>query len=116
MQTLWDLISWRATESPDAVAVGDDRGVGLTCAQLRDEVAHLAGRLGARGIGPGTRVSWVLSSRGETSVFVSGLGRVGAVQNPIVAIYGEPEIEFITAQVGSEYLVTPGVFRTVDFA
>lgn len=46
---------------------------------------------------------------------LAGLARLGAVQNPIVPIYGESEVMSITGQAGTKVLVTPGTFRDIDF-
>jgi acyl-CoA synthetase (AMP-forming)/AMP-acid ligase II len=115
MQTFWDLMAWRAERSPDALAVRDDRGVKLSYAELCIESETLAARLMERGVQPGVTVSWVLPSRVETFVLMGALARLGAIQNPIVPIYGDDEIEFITSQVGARLLVTPGRFRSIDF-
>jgi len=47
-------------------------------AELDDLAAALAGRLAARGVGPGTRVAVMLSNRPEIVVAVHGISRAGA--------------------------------------
>lgn len=115
-QTVWDLIARRAADDPDGLVAVDDSGDQVTAGALVERSEDLARRLVAQGIGKGDAVSWVLPSSISTLALVGALARLGAVQNPIIPIFGEKEIGFITAQVGSRLLVTPGTFRGVDFA
>ena len=115
MTTYWNLVERRAAEAPDALVVADDSGSRLTASALRDRAEELAYRLGARGVAPGDRVSWILPSSADAVVLICALARLGAVQNPIVPIYGEPEVTSVTHQVGTKLLITPGTFRKIDF-
>src|SRR5690606_37332855 len=63
------------------------------------------------GVGPGTVVSWQLSSRIETMVLFAALSRLGAVQNPLIMMLRKPEVEFICGQAGSRLLIVPERFR-----
>ena len=92
----------------------DDQGDSATAVQLRDRAAALASRL-AGCVGPGECVSWILPSTVDAAVLLAALARLGAVQNPVVPIYGEQEVRFVTAQAGTALLVTPGRFRSVDY-
>jgi acyl-coenzyme A synthetase/AMP-(fatty) acid ligase len=42
------------------------------------------------------------------------LTRLGAVQNPILPIWRESEVRFVTAQLGTEVIIVPGVWRGFD--
>jgi len=113
--TYWGLVERYADAAPDAVVAVDDRGDVATAAELLARAKRLAQAFVARGIGPGDCVSWVLPSTVDTIVLTAALARLGVVQNPIVPIYGEREIAFVTAQAQARLLVTPGVFRGIDF-
>jgi len=63
-----------------------------------------------------SRVSWQLPTWIESMVLVAGLARLGAVQNPILPIYREREVGFVTGQAESELLVVPGSWRGFDYA
>jgi hypothetical protein len=115
MTIYWDLVERRASNTPDELVVADDSGARLTASALCGRAERLAFRLAARGIAPGDRDSWILPSSADAVVLICALARLGAVQNPIVPIYGEHEVGCITSQVGTKLLVTPGTFRTVDF-
>src|SRR5688572_16735341 len=115
MSTFWDLVARRAAETPDAVVVVDDSGDVATASALVERAEAVGRTLHARGVGPGDVVSWTLPSSTRAVVLCVALARLGAVQNPLVPIYGAKELEFITRQAGSRLLVTPGTFRGVDF-
>ena len=48
-------------------------------------------------------------------VLVGALARLGAVQNPMLPIYREREVGFITKQTGAKLLIVPSVWRGFDF-
>jgi len=52
----------------------------------------------------------------DAMVLCAALARLGAVQNPILPIYREREVRFITRQTGARLLCVPGVWRGFDFA
>ena len=59
-------------------------------------------------------VSWQLPTTLETMVVMVALTRLGAVQNPILPIWRESEVGFVTAQLGTEVIIVPGVWRGFD--
>jgi acyl-CoA synthetase (AMP-forming)/AMP-acid ligase II len=113
--TMWDLVVARAEATPDAIVVVDDGGDRATAAEYRARAETLAASLAACGVRVGDCVSWILPSTVDAAVLIGALARLGAVQNPLVPIYGAKEIRFITTQAGSRLLITPGVFRGIDF-
>jgi len=114
--SLWDLIVARARETPHDTMLVDDAGGSLTFAEYRREVEAAAGALHVDfGIGPGSVVSWQLPTWIDSFVLVGALARLGAVQNPIIHIYGEREVGFIGEQAGSELYVSPKQFGATDF-
>ncbi|MGE2734226.1 class I adenylate-forming enzyme family protein [Mycolicibacterium vaccae] len=114
--TFWELVEQAARAQPDRVILADDHGRSLTCVQLRDAALDVAAALAADGVGPQTRVSWQLPTRLEAMVVMSALARLGAVQNPILPIWRESEIRFAVRQFGTEFFVTPRVWRGFDHA
>ncbi|MGH2785528.1 MAG: AMP-binding protein, partial [Actinomycetota bacterium] len=115
-RTLWELITKRATETPDDRLVVDERGETLTFSELKTRGERTAAGLLAMGVQEGTVVSWQLPSWIESIVLVAGLTRLGAIQNPILPIYREREVGFISRQAKSKLLFVPSTFRGFDFA
>lgn len=113
-ETYWGLVDAAADAHPDRVVLTDDYGRSLTCAQLRDEGLRTAAALSESGVGAGTVVSWQLPTTLETAVVMVALARLGAVQNPILPIWRESEVRFVTAQLATEVLVVPGRWRGFD--
>jgi len=113
-ETYWDLVETAAHTHPDRVVLADDYGRSLTNAQLRDAAERTAAALAQQGVGSGTVVSWQLPTTLETMVVSVALSRLDAIQNPILPIWREAEVGFVTAQLGTEVLVVPGVWRGYD--
>src|SRR4030095_13544038 len=113
--TYWDLVSRAATERPDHVLLADDHGRALTASRLADAAEGFAATLHARGVGPGTVVSWQLPPVLETMVVLCALARLGATQNPIVPIMREREVRFITHQVDTELFLVPETWGGFGF-
>ncbi|MEO5839123.1 MAG: AMP-binding protein [Acidimicrobiales bacterium] len=114
-KTLWRLIERRASETPAAQMVVDERGQSLTFAEYRDAAERVAAGLHDRGVGTGTIVSWQLPTWIESMVLVAALSRLGAIQNPLVPIYRAREVRFIVRQIGSQFLIVPPVWRGFDY-
>ncbi|OBI97871.1 cyclohexanecarboxylate-CoA ligase [Mycobacterium alsense] len=113
-QTYWSLIETAAHTHPDRVILTDDYGRSLSSAQLRESALTCAAALAERGIGPGTVVSWQLPTTLETMVVMAALTRLGAVQNPVLPIWRESELRFVTTQLETDVLIVPGVWRDFD--
>jgi cyclohexanecarboxylate-CoA ligase len=115
-RTLWQLVEERAEATPEALCAVDERDRRLDFAGYRDAALRVAAALHARGVGPGTPVSWMLPSTLEAMVLCAALARLGAVQNPILPIYRERETGFILDQTRARLLCVPPVFRGFDYA
>ena len=61
--SLWELISWRAAETPDALFCLDEAGRELTFAGYLAAAERAAAGLARLGVGEGTRVTWILPTR-----------------------------------------------------
>ena len=114
--TVWELAASRVAATPDALMVVDDRGRSLTFGEYGDRALRVAAGLAEAGVGAGTPVSWVLPTWIEALVLAGALARLGAVQNPILPVYGVREIGFCVRQTGARLLVVPTEWRGVDFA
>lgn len=113
-QSYWSLVDTASRRHPERVTLVDDFGRSLTSAQLRDAALRTAAALAQRGVTTGTVVSWQLPTTLETMVVMVALARLGAVQNPILPIWRESEVRFVTEQLGTEMLIVPGVWRGFD--
>ena len=113
--SLWQLVTARAQETPDAQMAVDERGETMTFGQLKERAEVAAAGLAELGVGEGTVVSWQLPTWIESMVLVAALGRLQAIQNPILHIYREREVGFIIREAGSALLLVPSEFRGFDF-
>src|SRR5438874_608666 len=114
-RNLWELLQKRAEATPDAVMAVDETGRSVTFAGYKSEAERAAAGLARLGIGAGDVVSWQLPTWLESIVLVPALSRLGAVQNPMLPIYRQREVGFITKQAGSRLLVVPGQWRNFDY-
>ena len=92
------------------------QGDSSTFSEYRDRAERMAAGMAAEGVGAGDVVSWILPTWVDTVVLAAALSRLGAVQNPIIAIYRDREVGFCCAQAGASLLITPGEFGNYDFA
>ncbi len=114
-RNLWELIVARAEATPDAVMTVDETGQTATFLEYRASVERVAAGLHADGVAAGDVVSWVLPTWHGSLVLAGALARLGAVQNPIIPIYRDREVGFVTRQAGTALLVVPGEWRGFDF-
>jgi acyl-CoA synthetase (AMP-forming)/AMP-acid ligase II len=112
--TYWGLIADAARGEPDRQLLADEHGRSLTARQFHDQACATAAAFAHRGIGAGSAVSWQLPTALESLVVMAALVRLGAVQNPIIPVLRENEVGFITAQLSTEFLVVPEVWRGFD--
>jgi len=113
--SLWELIEARAEATPDALMLVDEDMRTLTFGDLAIEAERAAAGLAVYGVRVGTVVSWQLPTWIESFILVAALSRLGAVQNPILPIYREREVGFVTKQAKAELLVVPSVWNGFDF-
>ena len=109
-----DYVSQAARKYPEDVAVVD-RGRSWTFGEVDQLVARAASMLRALGVRPGEAVSWQLPNWMEGIVIHQAALRVGAVSNPIVAIYREREVRFILRQARSRVFFVAPSFRNFDY-
>jgi len=112
---LWDLVVKRSETSPDIEMLVDEQGRRMTFAEYRYAAEEMAAGFHALGLRKGNVVAWELPTWNETVVLAAALSRLGAIQNPIIAIYREREVGFCVRQANATILITPGQFRGFDF-
>lgn len=114
--SLWDLLALRVEATGGAVAVIDEFDRRLTFAEVAAAAECVAAGLLARGIEPGSTVSWQLPTRIDTMVLSLALSRLGVTQNPIIPLYRAREVKAMLEQCASEWLITLPEFRGFDHA
>jgi cyclohexanecarboxylate-CoA ligase len=113
--TLWELLTRRAEESPDAPMLIDERDRVVSFAEFRDRSERVAAGLVELGVGADTPVAWQLPTRIESIVLSFALARLGTTQVPIIPIYREREVGSVLDQAGVKFFAVPGVWRTFDY-
>jgi cyclohexanecarboxylate-CoA ligase len=113
---LWTLVEQRAVDHAAARVAIDESGRTLAFSDLRTKAARVAAGLAAQGITSGTRVTWQLPNSLDAIVLIAALSRMGAVQNPVLPLYGRRELTFICDQFDPHLLIVPAQWRGVDYA
>lgn len=110
-----------ATAGHEALVCEAEDGtvVSFTYAELRDDVARLAGALARRGVGAGDRVA-ILAGLGEAVRVLLAVARLGAVAVPVFSGFGAGAVAARLADAGCSLLVVSGPSwrrgRRVDLA
>lgn len=114
--TVWDLFELRAARTPAATMLIDGRrGLRITYAQALDIARRLAAGFLAQGIGPGSVVTWLLPTGLPAVMTALALARLGAVQNPVIPLYGEHELGKLLARNRPGFLLVPAADGKRDF-
>ena len=111
----WQLVSERADQSPEDLFAVDEEDRRLCFAEYRAAAERCAAGLFERGVRGETVVSWMLPTWLESMILVAALGRLGALQNPILPIYRKHEVAFITRQARTGLLIVPSKWRNFDY-
>lgn len=114
-RSLWELVERRAGDTPDARLAIDEDGRTLTYGEYRAAAERAAAGLAELGVGEGVPVSWQLPTWNESLVLVGALARLGAVQNPILPIYRQREVGFVTQQTKAQLLIVPSTWKGFDY-
>jgi cyclohexanecarboxylate-CoA ligase len=112
---IWRLVEEQAALRPNAVMAHDETGRDLTFGQLKTDAEEVAAGLWDLGARPGHRVSWLLPSSIDTIVLMSALARLAVTQNPLLPLYRDREVGFITRQVRPSLFLTPTTWREYDY-
>jgi cyclohexanecarboxylate-CoA ligase len=114
--SFWGLTVAAAERWPDALMAVDELDRTLTFSAYRTRAERLAAGLHERGVRAGQTISWMVPTWLETCLLIAALDRLGVVQNPMLPIYREREVGFISAQVRTDTMITPGTWRRYDYA
>jgi cyclohexanecarboxylate-CoA ligase len=114
--TFWALLEDRVRLSPDHPMLLDEHDRSVTFQEFRDWAERVAAGLHQLGIAEGAVVSWQLPTRIETIVFSMALSRLGAVQNPVIALYREREVGALLRTTSARWFAVPGEWKGFDYA
>lgn len=107
--SFWQLLQQRAQRTPDAVMLIDAEGIDWSFDRVARATERVAAGLLALGIRTGTSVTWQLPTSVDAVLVSLALARLGAIQNPVIHLYGRKELAAILAQNRSPFLlVAPG--------
>ncbi|MBK7948356.1 MAG: AMP-binding protein [Deltaproteobacteria bacterium] len=113
--TFWALLCRRAERTPDRLMFVDGNDRRISFAEFRDRAERVAAGLFARGVRAGTRVSWQLPTRIDTVLLSVALSRLGAVQNPIIALYREREVGSLLRQTEASLYAVVSSWRNFSY-
>jgi cyclohexanecarboxylate-CoA ligase len=111
------MLAERVRRTPERTYLIEGRregGRSYSFADLAARAERMAGALLALGVRPGEVVSWQLPNWFEGAALAVAIDSIGAVSNPIIAIYREREMSFVCRQARARVLVVSGVVRGVD--
>lgn len=118
--TMLDAILANVAATPDKAAITTYRAerapVTLTYRELGTVVDQIADGLLELGVGRGDVVSIQLPNGWEFAAITLATMRIGAVVNPLVAIFRRRELEFMLARARSKVLFVPEEFRGFSHA
>lgn len=103
-ETVFDDVYRYAAEHPRRVSYSrrvDGRWVGVTCAEVADEVTALAAGLIASGVGPGDRVALFSRTRFEWLVCDAAILSAGAVTVPVYETSSAEQVAWILRDSGA---------------
>lgn len=104
---MWQLLEQRVASTPDACMLIEADGNRWSVAAFAQYALRIAAGLHATGIGPGTTVTWQIPTGVDALAVSMALARLGAVQNPVIHLYGSKEVLAILAQNRSSVYIVP---------
>jgi acyl-CoA synthetase (AMP-forming)/AMP-acid ligase II len=114
--TIWSLMRRRAELTPDATMLIDaESGWTMSFARVAQVAERLAAAFVAKGIGPGTAVTWQIPTSLPAIFTALASARLGAVQNPIISMYRETEAGAVLKRSRSAFYIVPASDATRDF-
>ncbi|MCV7412181.1 non-ribosomal peptide synthetase [Mycobacterium florentinum] len=102
--TLPELVSRRAAQTPDAIAVGYE-GRNYTYREIDEESNRLAHWLIEQGIGTEDRVALLLDKSPELVITALGILKAGAVYMPVDPTYPQERISFILGDADAKLVL-----------
>jgi cyclohexanecarboxylate-CoA ligase len=114
--SIWSLVERRAAETADGEMLVDEHGQRVTFGEFRDRAERVAAGLAGHGVGPDTPVTWQFPTSVQALVLTAALARLGAVQNPVMPVYGLRDLRFVVRQTGARLLLVAPHWRGNDLA
>lgn len=114
--TLWALLDKRVERTPDRLMYVDGDGSRLTFSEFRARCERVASGLMSLGVTRDTPFSWQLPTHIDTVVLSMALARLGAIQNPIIALYREREVGSILKQTGAAWYAVRAEWRGFSYS
>lgn len=112
---LTDFFGRATRESPEKMAVVDERFGGLTYGELAGLAARLAAALQAKGVGRGDRFVIALPNWQQVPAFLLALGYIGAVSVHMPVTGREHEFAGVLRVTQAKGIAVPGEFRGHDY-
>ncbi len=112
---LTDFLESAVEQSPDKIAVVDERFKPITYAELAREVSRLASALQAAGINRGDRFIIALPNWQHVTIFMLALGYLGAVSVHMPIAGREHEFGGVLKVTEAKGIVVAGEFRGFSF-
>ncbi|MBR9765527.1 MAG: AMP-binding protein [Rhodobacteraceae bacterium] len=112
---LWGYLDRVVEAEPGRTALVHSEGR-ITYGELQQDATNLARGLVALGVTADDTVSFQLPNWIETATIVLAVMRIGAICNPIIPIYREREVRFITGEARSKVIFVPETYRGFDHA
>jgi acyl-CoA synthetase (AMP-forming)/AMP-acid ligase II/acyl carrier protein len=109
--TIYELINSRATEAPEALAIGAPSRQSLAYRQLVEHIRQTGSMLRSEGINQSDRVAIVLPNGPEMATAFLGVVSVAACA-PLNPFYSTEEFEFYFSDLGARALITQAGIET----
>ncbi|WP_317566744.1 class I adenylate-forming enzyme family protein [Rhodococcoides yunnanense] len=106
-RTFTELVSGRADATPDGVFLIAEDGMKVTFGEYRDRSERIAAWLTEQGITAGSRVAWQLPTRIGSALLIAALARIGAVQAPVLPLFGERETVAAFTAAAVDFVLVP---------
>jgi acyl-CoA synthetase (AMP-forming)/AMP-acid ligase II len=113
-ETLQSRVRDTAAIAPERTAAVDAGGQRLSYGKLDADADALARSLVDIGVLPGQVVGMQVQNRVEAVIVMCGIERVGAVVAPLMPMFREKELRYISQIANMRTLIVPGRFRNFD--
>lgn len=103
---LWSLFERRVQKTPDELMlIEGESGKRVTFSQAYDIAERLAAGFFERGIHANTVVTWQLPTGIQAVITSLALARLGAIQNPVIHLFGQREVRLVLERTRSAFLI-----------
>lgn len=113
--TVFTLAAQKSELTPEDIAFFGSDGKVVSYRQIFQDACKLRVALQKMGVKSGDVVSMQLPNWAEAAAINIAVSGLGAIINPIPAIYRSAEIKAILKDANSKLLFAPSVFRSIDY-